>query len=59
MLGVDYHHTVLHEGGVGIRDQWTVNPRLHLDYGLREDITNYDFDVNRATSARNYATALY
>ena len=45
-LGLDYHHTIFHEGGIGLRDQWTVSPRLHLDYGVREDIANYDFGEN-------------
>lgn len=29
--------------GLGIRDQWTVSPKLKLDYGLRYDGANYHF----------------
>ena len=32
--------------GVGIRDQWTVTPKLKLDYGLREDGAQYKFACN-------------
>jgi len=32
--------------GVGLRDQWTVTPKLKLDYGLREDGAQYKFACN-------------
>src|SRR5579884_945312 len=44
--GIDYHHAIFHESGIGIRDQWDVNPRLHLDYGLRIDADNLDWGLN-------------
>lgn len=44
--GIDYHHAIFHEAGIGIRDQWEVNSRLHLDYGLRVDADNLDFGRN-------------
>ncbi|HEV3154690.1 MAG TPA: carboxypeptidase-like regulatory domain-containing protein [Candidatus Baltobacteraceae bacterium] len=44
--GLDYHHTIFHESGIGLRDQWTVNSRLHLDYGLRLDADNLDWGAN-------------
>jgi len=44
--GIDYHHAIFHEAGIGIRDQWSVNSRLHLDYGLRIDADNMDWGKN-------------
>ncbi|HEV3155396.1 MAG TPA: carboxypeptidase regulatory-like domain-containing protein [Candidatus Baltobacteraceae bacterium] len=44
--GIDYHHAIFHESGIGLRDQWTVNSRLHLDYGVRMDLDNLDFGQN-------------
>jgi hypothetical protein len=44
--GIDYHHSIFHENGIGLRDQWTVNSRLHLDYGIRLDADNLDFGRN-------------
>src|SRR5579872_2991118 len=44
--GIDYHHAIFHESGVGLRDQWDVNPRLHLDYGIRLDQDNLDWGLN-------------
>src|SRR5579885_2239275 len=44
--GLDYHHAIFHESGVGLRDQWTVSSRLHLDYGLRVDLDNLDWGRN-------------
>jgi len=45
-MGIDYNHAIFHESGIGLRDQWTVNPRLHLDYGLRLDADNLDWGRN-------------
>ncbi len=44
--GLDYNHTIFHESGIGIRDQWAVNPRLNLDYGLRMDSDKLDWGYN-------------
>jgi len=44
--GLDYHHAIFHESGIGLRDQWTVSSRLHLDYGLRLDADNLDWGMN-------------
>ena len=44
--GIDYHHAIFHEAGIGIRDQWAVNSRLRLDYGLRLDADNMDWGAN-------------
>ncbi len=44
--GIDYHHAMFHEAGIGLRDQWVVSSRLHLDYGLRLDADNMDWGVN-------------
>jgi len=40
--------------GLGIRDQFTVNPKLRLDYGLRVDADNQQF-VNGYASVTNDA----
>ncbi len=45
-MGLDYHHAIFHESGIGIRDQWTVSSRLHLDYGLRQDVDYLDWGQN-------------
>src|SRR5579883_1207318 len=44
--GLDYHHAIFHESGIGLRDQWTVSSRLHLDYGVRLDADNLDWGQN-------------
>jgi hypothetical protein len=44
--GIDYHNTIFQDYGVGIRDQWTVNSKLKLDYGVREDGARYKFGAN-------------
>lgn len=44
--GLDYNHTIFHQWGAGLRDQWTLNSRLHLDYGLRLDGDNLDWGRN-------------
>ncbi|HEV3154460.1 MAG TPA: carboxypeptidase-like regulatory domain-containing protein [Candidatus Baltobacteraceae bacterium] len=49
--GLDYHHAIFHESGIGLRDQWTVSPRLHLDYGLRLDADNLDWGFNPYNSS--------
>lgn len=46
-MGIDYHHTIFHESGIGLRDQWNVNDRLRLDYGLRVDYDKLDFGCNQ------------
>jgi hypothetical protein len=45
-FGIDYHGSDFQMWGVGIRDQWTVSPKLKLDYGLREDGAQYKFGPN-------------
>jgi hypothetical protein len=45
--GIDYHHAIFHESGIGLRDQWDVNARLHLDYGIRLDADNLDWGLNQ------------
>lgn len=45
-MGISYHHSDFHEYGVGLRDQWTVNDRLKLDYGMRVDGANFSFGAN-------------
>jgi len=45
-FGIDYHGSDFQSWGVGIRDQWTVTPKLKLDYGLREDGAQYKFGPN-------------
>lgn len=47
MQGIDYHHSMFHESGIGLRDQWDVNSRLHLDYGVRIDIDKLDWGCNQ------------
>lgn len=49
--GLDYNHTIFHESGIGLRDQWTVSSRLHLDYGLRLDADNLDWGRNPFNSS--------
>ncbi len=49
--GLDYHHAIFHESGVGLRDQWTVSSRLHLDYGVRMDLDNLDWGENPFNSS--------
>jgi hypothetical protein len=44
--GIDYHHAIFHQAGIGIRDQWAVNERLRLDYGLRIDLDKMDWGYN-------------
>lgn len=44
--GLDYNHSIFHQSGIGIRDQWAVNSRLNLDYGLRMDIDRLDWGYN-------------
>ncbi|HTW86006.1 MAG TPA: TonB-dependent receptor [Candidatus Sulfotelmatobacter sp.] len=46
LFGIDYHGSDFQNYGIGIRDQWTVTPKLKLDYGLREDIANYKWGAN-------------
>ena len=50
-LGIDNHHAIFHESGIGLRDQWTVSSRLHLDYGLRIDLDNLDWGRNPFNSS--------
>ncbi len=50
-FGIDYHHSIFHEAGIGLRDQYTVNSRLHLDYGVREDLDNLDWGQNPFNSS--------
>lgn len=45
-MGISYHHSDFHEYGLGLRDQWEVNSRLKLDYGLRVDGANFSFGPN-------------
>lgn len=44
--GIDYHHSLFQEWGVGLRDEWQVNNKLKLDYGARVDGANYKFGPN-------------
>lgn len=45
--GIDYHHSIFHEAGIGLRDQWDVSDKLHLDYGVRIDTDKLDFGCNQ------------
>jgi hypothetical protein len=45
-MGIGYHGSTFMQYGVGLRDQWSVNQRLKLDYGLRVDYANYKFGPN-------------
>jgi len=44
--GIGYNQAIFHEYGVGLRDQWSVSPKLKLDYGVRIDGAKYDFGRN-------------
>lgn len=40
LTGFDYNHSDFQQYGIGIRDQWTPNSRLTVDYGFRLDGQN-------------------
>jgi hypothetical protein len=44
--GFDYNHSDFQQWGIGFRDQWTPNDRLHVDYGLRVDGQNLKWGAN-------------
>ncbi len=44
--GFEYNHSDFQQWGVGLRDQWTPNSRLRLDYGLRLDGQNLKWAPN-------------
>lgn len=46
IVGINYAKADFQEYGVGLRDQWTVNSRLKLDYGARVDGAHYKFGAN-------------
>jgi hypothetical protein len=45
-FGLDYHDADFQMWGIGLRDQWTVTPKLKLDYGIRDDGAQYKFGPN-------------
>jgi hypothetical protein len=36
-FGIDYHGTDQQQWGIGLRDQYSPTPKLHLDFGVRVD----------------------
>jgi hypothetical protein len=46
VVGINYNKTDFQEYGVGLRDQWSVNSKLKLDYGARVDGAHYKFGAN-------------
>lgn len=46
IVGINYNKADFQEYGVGLRDQWTVNSKLKLDYGVRVDGAHYKFGAN-------------
>jgi hypothetical protein len=45
-MGWNYNNTDFQQFGFGVRDQWTPNARLHVDYGIRLDGQNLKWGHN-------------
>ncbi len=45
-VGINYNQTDFRTTGFGLRDQWTVNQRVKLDYGVRVDHADYRYGPN-------------
>ena len=49
--GFNYNKSDFQQYGIGLRDQWTPNQRLTLDYGIRLDGQNLKWAANPALNA--------
>jgi len=49
-MGWNYGSTDFQQFGLGFRDQWQPNPKLHVDYGVRIDGQNLKWGANPFTA---------